>query len=111
MMTIDSCFSNSVIEKIFPTLTQAAQELPERWLVFDILKNTGHRFPSNVWCRILKKHPELKGDIYWVGPPNRQQPYLTEKGAVYLLTLLPGKIGKQYRSLVFDTLWLQSIDN
>jgi hypothetical protein len=107
MMTMNSPFSSSILEEIVPESTRRFEKLPEGWSVFDILEHTGHRFPNNIWFRILKKYPEIEEDISWIGPRNRQQPYVTDKGAVYLLTLLPGEIGREYRSLVFETLWVK----
>jgi hypothetical protein len=105
MITMESCLSNSILEEIVPREAKRFQRRPEGWLAYDILDHTGHRFPNNIWFRILKRHPEIEEDVSWVGPRNRQQPYLTDKGAVYLLTLLPGDAGKEYRMLVFEALW------
>jgi hypothetical protein len=105
MMTMDSRVSNLTLEEIIPRLNRQFERLPEGWLVFDILEHTGHRFPNNIWFRILKKYPEIEQDVSWIGSRNHQRPYLTEKGAVYLLTLLPGESGREYRLLVFEALW------
>jgi hypothetical protein len=105
MMTMNSCSSSSILEEIVPKSARQFEKLPEGWRAFDILELTGHRFPNNIWFRILKKYPEIEQDVSWIGSRNRQQPYLTDKGAVYLLTLLPGEAGREYRLLVFEALW------
>lgn len=61
----------------------------------------GQKNPTQVWLRLKEAHPEVAtkcGYLQFPGPGQRDTPVAnTKEDAYYILGLLPGTVGKQYR--------------
>lgn len=70
--------------------------------VFDMIRVLGgQKNPTQVWLRLKESHPEVAtkcGYLQFPGPGQRDTPVAnTKEDAYYILGLLPGAVGKQYR--------------
>lgn len=70
--------------------------------VFDMIRVLGgQKNPRDAWNRLTETHPEVVGkcdNLQFPGPGQRETPVAkTKEDAYYILGLLPGAVGKQYR--------------
>ena len=70
--------------------------------VFDMIRVLGgQKNPHDAWARLVDLHPEVLGkceNLKFPGPGQRDTPVAkTKEDAYYILGLLPGTVGKQYR--------------
>jgi hypothetical protein len=70
--------------------------------VFDMIRVLGgQKAPQTVWLRLKESHPEVTTKCSYLqfpGPGQRDTPVAkTKEDAYYILGLLPGAVGKQYR--------------
>jgi len=70
--------------------------------VFDMIRVLGgQKNPRQVWERLIASHPEVVpkcDNLQFPGPGQRDTPVAkTKEDAYYILGLLPGAVGKQYR--------------
>lgn len=70
--------------------------------VFDMIRVLGgQKSPTKVWLRLIESHPEVATKCRYLqfpGPGQRDTPVAkTKEDAYYILGLLPGAVGKQYR--------------
>jgi hypothetical protein len=82
--------------------------------VFDMIKSLGgKKNPWDCWRRLIETHPEVVAkceDFKFPGAGQRETPVAKDKEAVfYILTLLPGQVGRKYReqSAKLFTRWLE----
>lgn len=71
--------------------------------VFDMIKVLGgQKSPHKVWSRLTESHPEVWTkcqNLKFPGPGQRETPVArTKEDAYYILGLLPGAVGRKYRT-------------
>jgi hypothetical protein len=100
--------SVSKIEKLVVENAGAIRKTEDWFSVYDLISICGKKSPREVWKRLSKEYPEVvnKCDSYkFPGKGQQFTPVVDRKGLLYILGLLPGQVGKDYREDVANIIY------
>ena len=96
------------LEKLIVSNFGLLRKLGNFYSIYDLIRVCGHKNPRDAWKRLCDKYPEVvaySDNLKFPGSGQRETPVTDKSGLLYILGLLPGNIGKEYRQEVTNTIY------